>query len=55
MRLIPLVLAWTSLVNQLVFAQRPDSLSEEVRKYVALDTSVVALTHVLVLDGTGAP
>jgi imidazolonepropionase-like amidohydrolase len=34
-------------------AQRPDSLSEEVRKYVALDTAVVALTHVLLIDGTG--
>jgi imidazolonepropionase-like amidohydrolase len=34
-------------------AQRPDSLSENVRTYVAFDTSVVALTHALVLDGTG--
>jgi len=34
--------------------QRPDSLSEEFRKYVAVDTSVVALTHVLLVDGTGA-
>ena len=34
-------------------AQRPDSLSEEVRKYVAIDTGIVALTNVLLLDGTG--
>ena len=34
-------------------AQRPDSLSEEVRRYVAVDTGVVALTNVLLIDGTG--
>src|SRR3712207_4243715 len=34
-------------------AQRPDSLGEEVRKYVAVDTGSVALTHVLVFDGRG--
>ena len=28
--------------------------SEEVRKYVAVDTAVVALTNVLLVDGTGA-
>lgn len=36
-------------------AQRPDSLSDEVRKYVAVDTSAIALMHVRLLDGTGAP
>jgi imidazolonepropionase-like amidohydrolase len=36
-------------------AQRPDSLADEVRKYIAVDTPVVALTHVLLLDGTGTP
>src|SRR5207244_11088356 len=35
-------------------ARGPDSLAEEVRKYVAVDTAVVALTHVMLLDGTGA-
>ncbi len=35
-------------------AQRPVSLSEEVRKYVAVDTGVVALTNVWLVDGTGA-
>jgi imidazolonepropionase-like amidohydrolase len=34
-------------------AQRPDSLSEEVRHYVAVDTGTVALTNVLLIDGTG--
>jgi len=35
-------------------AQRP-TLSKNVRQYVAIDTNVVALTHVRVIDGTGAP
>ena len=35
-------------------AQRP-KLSPAVRQYVAVDTNVVALTHVRVIDGTGAP
>jgi imidazolonepropionase-like amidohydrolase len=34
--------------------QRP-TLSPNVRQYVAVDTDVVALTHVRVIDGTGAP
>jgi enamidase len=34
-------------------AQRP-VLSRNVRQYVAVDTDVVALTHVRVIDGTGA-
>src|SRR2546428_11006320 len=34
-------------------AQRPDSLAAQVREYVAVDTSLLALTHVLVVDGTG--
>ena len=35
-------------------AQRP-TLSKNVRQYVSVDTTVVALTHVRVIDGTGAP
>lgn len=35
-------------------AQRPDSLSAEVRRYVTIDAPVVALTRVKVIDGTGA-
>src|SRR5437588_2288794 len=34
-------------------AQRPDSLAAQVRAYVAGDTSLLALTHVLIVDGTG--
>jgi len=37
-----------------VAAQRP-TLSPNVRQYVEVDTPVVALTHVRVIDGTGAP
>jgi enamidase len=35
-------------------AQRP-TLSQNVRQYVSVDSAVVALTHVRVIDGTGAP
>ncbi|HVH10120.1 MAG TPA: amidohydrolase family protein [Gemmatimonadales bacterium] len=35
-------------------AQRPDSLAARVREFVLVDTAAVALTHVLVIDGTGA-
>jgi imidazolonepropionase-like amidohydrolase len=48
-----LALAVSSFAGTLA-AQRPDSLSEEVRQYVAVDTGVVALTNVLLIDGTGA-
>ena len=54
MRPIALALALVTLLTRTLPAQRPDSLSEEVRKYVAVDTAVIALTHVLLLDGTGA-
>ena len=37
-----------------VAAQRP-SLSENVRRYVAIDTPAIVLAHVRVIDGTGAP
>src|ERR1041384_6075043 len=45
MHVIPLVLAR--------IAQRPDSLAAQVREYVAVDTSLLALTLVLLVDGTG--
>ena len=41
------------LVPALVTAQRP-TLSPAVKPYVAVDTPVVAFTHVRVIDGTGA-
>ena len=34
-------------------AQRPDSFTAQVREYIAVDTSLLALTHVLLVDGTG--
>ena len=53
MRLIASVLAMIPFITTTLLAQRPDSLGEEVQKYVAVDTAVIALTHVLLLDGTG--
>jgi Amidohydrolase family len=53
MRWTVLLLTLSVTLTGSLAAQRPDSLSEEVRKYVAVDTSVVALTNVLLLDGTG--
>jgi enamidase len=41
------------LVPTLLAAQRP-TLAPAVKSYVAVDTPVVALTHVRVIDGTGA-
>src|SRR5919198_5204150 len=41
------------LLPALVMAQRP-TLSTAVKQYVAVDTPVVALTHVRVIDGTAA-
>jgi imidazolonepropionase-like amidohydrolase len=47
------VSASLALATAPVAAQRP-TLSPDVRRYVAVDTDVVALTHVRVIDGTGA-
>ncbi len=49
------VLALAGLAPLSLAAQRPDSLSAEVRRYVAVDAPVVALTRVTVIDGSGAP
>src|SRR3954470_1270633 len=54
MRPIAFAFAVITFVPQALLAQRPDSLSEEVQKYVAVDTALIALTHVQLLDGTGA-
>jgi len=54
MRQFVFPLALSALAFSPVAAQRPDSLTETVRRYVSVDTSVVALTHVLLVDGTGA-
>lgn len=54
MRSIAAAFALVPFMVRTLPAQRPDSLGEEVRKYVAVDTAVLALTHVLLVDGTGA-
>jgi len=46
--------ALAALAPSAATAQRP-TLSRNVRQYVTVDTTVVALTHVRVIDGTGAP
>src|SRR5438045_9607723 len=45
MHLLALLLALSEL--------RPDSLAAQLREYVAVDTALLALTHVLIVDGTG--
>ncbi len=45
--------AWLALGPTHAAAQRPQ-LSRNVLRYVVVDTPVVALTHVRVIDGTGA-
>jgi imidazolonepropionase-like amidohydrolase len=52
--LLAFVAASFALTAAPAVAQRP-ALSHNVRQYVAVDTNVVALTHVRVIDGTGAP
>jgi enamidase len=54
--LLLFAVAWSSLAALAApaAAQRP-ALSANVLQYVAIDTPVVALTHVRVIDGTGAP
>ncbi len=49
----PRALGALLLVPALATAQRP-TLSAAVKPYIAIDTPVVALTHVRVIDGTGA-
>src|SRR2546425_923013 len=55
MRPLALVtLAFVAPAPATLAAQRPDSLAAEVRQYTVVDTAVLALTHVLLVDGTGA-
>ena len=53
MREVVNVVALLSLAAP-VAAQRPQQLSDAVRQYVRIDAAVVALTHVRIIDGTGA-
>jgi len=43
-----------SVASPIARAQRP-SIAPAMRTYVSIDTPIVALTHVRVIDGTGAP
>jgi imidazolonepropionase-like amidohydrolase len=45
--------ALACILPEAIRAQRPDSLSEEVRQYVAVDTGTLVLTNVVLIDGTG--
>ncbi|MDD5542254.1 MAG: amidohydrolase family protein [Acidobacteriia bacterium] len=45
---------WMALVGT-AFGQRAASFSKAVKDFVVLDAPVIALTHVRVMDGTGAP
>src|SRR2546428_5550481 len=55
MRLVALVtLAFVTLAPAALPSQRPDSLATEVREYVLVDKAAVELTHLLLVDGTGA-
>src|SRR4051812_24939222 len=45
----------TLLVAVRVTAQQAPTLSPAVRAFVSVDAPVIALTHVRVVDGTGAP
>lgn len=50
-------LAWVLplLASVVLSAQQPASLSPAVKAFVSVDVPVLALTHVRVIDGTGAP
>ena len=51
---IAIAVVATMLAGPELAAQRP-TLSNAVRQYVTVDTTIVAITHVRVIDGTGAP
>jgi imidazolonepropionase-like amidohydrolase len=53
MRLVLFAFALGPILSHTLPAQRPDSLGEEVQKYVTVDTAALALTHLQLLDGTG--
>src|SRR3989442_547316 len=54
MRKIALAVSCCLLLASLCWSQAPPKLSPEVRSFVKEDAPVVALTHVRVIDGTGA-
>jgi imidazolonepropionase-like amidohydrolase len=54
-REMPKTLILIALLSASLTAQSFSTLSEEVRRYVSVPESTVALTNVRVVDGTGAP
>jgi len=55
-RVLPLLVPLTVVLSAgSVSAQSLESLTPAVRQYVTVDASVVALTHVQLIDGTGGP
>ena len=55
MRMLTGVVAVMFCTGGIAQAQPVPSLSDDVRAFVQTDSPVVALTHVQVVDGTGAP
>ena len=55
MRSIPVLFALATLAAPTLAAQRPDSLSQQVRQFVAADAPVIALTHVKVIESVMFP
>ena len=53
MRRLPMTLGVAMVVSVLPSAQT--QFSDAVRAFIKVDAPVVALTHVRVIDGTGAP
>jgi len=43
------------VLGPVAMAQQPPTLAPAVRQFVSVDSPVVALTHVRLMDGTGAP
>lgn len=54
-RMVFLACAFIFAASSILAAQAASSLSPEVRQYVKVDAPVIALAHVRVIDGTGAP
>src|SRR5512146_1612966 len=50
----PIVIVLLCAVSTLAPAQSASSLAPDVRQYLKVDAPVIALTHVKVIDGTGA-
>ena len=52
---LPVIAAVSTLLAGYAAAERPAALSPDVQRFVAIDAPRVVLTHVRVIDGTGAP